>query len=65
MWQGHPDATNKVGKDVKPNQTNKQTHIYKNTRLHNFIEIESSLICKIMMLVIAYTTQQMLSPIEK
>ena len=23
MWQGYPDITNKVGKDVNPNQTKK------------------------------------------
>ena len=25
MWLGNPDITNKMEKDVKPNQTNKQT----------------------------------------
>ena len=24
MWQGHPDITNKMEKDVKPNQRDKQ-----------------------------------------
>ena len=27
-WQGHPDITNKVEKDVKLKETNKQIHQY-------------------------------------